>query len=134
MSFKPVLYLGLLPLFFLLSHSQAESLDNQSQASLSAQPNHCVALRQGRRCFAKISLHWKAPKEGTYCLIKKQVSVPLHCWPNRKSGQYELELAETDSVDYQLIDKQNQQAIAETRITISWVYNTKRKKRRWRLF
>ena len=69
-------------LFCLFSASEVIAQEN-SQATKTAQsatvrevvftakPANCVALHQGRKCYANVSLQWQVPQQGNFCIYQK---------------------------------------------------------------
>jgi len=131
------LFLGL---FSYLPSAQAQEADNALSATLdtqvlfSAKPASCVALRQGRTCFAPVSLIWQAPKLGNYCIVEQDSNNTIACWNNSKSNTATFEFESKTKRVYQLIHKGEQAVIAQTSIDVSWVHKASPRKRRWRLF
>jgi len=127
---------SLIPIIILLSllltSVQAEQLIEKEM--FTAQPEKCVALRQGKVCVADVKFNWQAPKMGDYCLVEKVEQTVLHCWQNRRSGTYKFVFSSQQSLQFLLVDQGTNRVLLESKVEVSWVYKTKQKKRRWRLF
>ena len=54
-------------------------------------PNKCVALREGRPCYALVSVNWKKTSVGNYCLRYSKSKQLLQCWTAQSSGVYQYE-------------------------------------------
>jgi len=104
------------------------------EASFSVQPTHCVALNQGRKCFANIKLKWQAQSAGNYCIVQKTDSRVLQCWQNSQASLSKYEFESDKKIVYQLIHQDSREIIAETEVNVSWVHKSTPRKRRWRLF
>ena len=124
-------------------HSNAVSIeiDNSivkssvtAMISFNAQPANCVALRQGRKCYAQVSLQWHVPKLGNFCIYQKDIDSPIKCWTNTRKNQLVFEFESSEKIAYQLISTDNKKIIAETSVDVSWVHKATPRKRRWRLF
>jgi hypothetical protein len=100
---------------------------------LIAQPALCVALHQGRKCFAKVTFTWSAVSVGDFCLYQKIPRRKVKCWQQSKGNHTLLEFASSEKLTFQLIDQKNI-PVAETLIDVSWVHKATPRKRRWRLF
>ena len=118
-----------------------QSLANDvSDEPVLAQPNKCVALSQGRECFAQITLTWRTASEGDYCLVmatqESQVtgSRVLRCWDAASSGQLVYDMQSAENLVVSLQNKRDKQTIGRSVITVSWLYQSNSRKRRWRLF
>jgi hypothetical protein len=103
------------------------------------QPQQCVTLRQGRDCFATITMQWQKPIEQSLCLYqvnKKQNDSKrqLRCWKKNLQGQAVIEFESSDNLTYQLRTQQGDHLVAETEIVVSWLHKNTTKRRRWRLF
>lgn len=103
------------------------------------QPQQCVTLRQGRDCFATITLQWQKASEQSLCLYqvnKKQINnkQQLRCWQKSRTGQVSIEFESSDSLTYQLRTLQEDHLVAETEVVVSWLHKNTTRRRRWRLF
>ncbi|TMN38638.1 DUF3019 domain-containing protein [Pseudoalteromonas sp. S2755] len=123
-----VLFLGVL-----LSH-QLRAEETNSVGILHAVPSKCVALNQGRTCYADVKVTVNAPTEGDYCIRESLSKKILQCWAKADTFKYELDFSSDESLSYELISKQSRDVLAVTTIEVNWVHKVKTKKRRWRLF
>ena len=110
-----------------------------TEIAFSVQPQQCVTLRQGRNCFATITIQWQNPTETTLCLyqLKKQLAdskKKLVCWAKKKKGQISVEFESSDNQTYQLRTLKGERLIAETEVVVSWLDENTTSRRRWRLF
>lgn len=117
------------------------ALAQQNQAveiEMIAQPNNCVALTQGRRCYAQVNVTWTATTQVNVCLVDVENQVNLQCWRSQNQGQFVYELASATDVKLGLQTKINETSrpalVANTTIKVSWLYEGNNRKRRWRLF
>ncbi|PCK31773.1 DUF3019 domain-containing protein [Pseudoalteromonas piscicida] len=101
---------------------------------LHAVPSKCVALNQGRTCYADVKVTVNAPNEGDYCIRESLSKKILQCWAKTDSFKYDLDFSSDESLSYELISKQSRDVLAVTTIEVNWVHKVKTKKRRWRLF
>lgn len=126
--------------FFSARELQATSLNNDSTAetgmnvSLTATPANCVALHQGRKCFAQVSLIWKTPQFGHYCVYQKSTNQVLQCWKNSNGNQLSFEFQSSEKIEYTLVEFNQKEVLAKSEINVSWVHKSSPRKRRWRLF
>ena len=103
------------------------------------QPQQCVTLRQGRDCFATITMQWHEPTKQSLCLYqvnKKQTDnkLQLRCWQKSRQGQVSIEFESSDNLVYQLRTQHGDHLVAETEVVVSWLHKNTTRRRRWRLF
>ena len=107
------------------------------QLGLHAQPNKCVALNQGRECFANILIKWQLENVNDYCLLVKHTDgklTELKCWQQTSRGQFSYEFQSTRGVQLLLNRSTDNQTVDTESIQVSWLYQANARKRRWRLF
>jgi len=102
--------------------------------SFTAQPEQCVTLRQGRKCFASIQLQWKIPLKQNVCLFQEGQQKKIKCWKNHEHANMVIEFESNESINYELRSLSDNKIIAQTQIKVSWVHKRTTRKRRWRLF
>lgn len=112
--------------------SSAKTTDKT--APLIALPDTCVALREGRNCYADITLSWQQPTIGNYCLRDATSKYIMQCWLKQQQGVFEYTFDSQQSISFELFDSNTAQIIATTEVKLQWVYQNRQKKRRWRLF
>ncbi|KZN64481.1 hypothetical protein N473_14245 [Pseudoalteromonas luteoviolacea CPMOR-1] len=108
--------------------------NDKHKGILNASPTKCVALNQGRTCYADVVFDISAPTAGDYCLRESESKRILQCWANTDSFSYTLNFGSIESVSYELIAKARSDVLAVTTIEVNWVHKVRTKKRRWRLF
>jgi hypothetical protein len=126
----------LLCLFFSASQTSAQS-KTEIQFGLNAQPNKCVALNQGRECFANILINWRLENADNYCLMIRQLDeklTELKCWQQTSSGQLSYEFQSVRGLQFLLTRSSDNETVASASIQVSWLYQASARKRRWRLF
>jgi hypothetical protein len=112
--------------------SSAKTTDKM--APLIALPDTCVALREGRNCYADVTLSWQQPTIGNYCLRDATSKYIMQCWLKQQQGVFEYTFDSQQSISFELFDSNTAQVIATTEVKLQWVYQNRQKKRRWRLF
>lgn len=112
------------------SIAAAADQTHPAPARLSLTPATCVALQQGRLCYATVHVHWQSATPQDFCL--QAGTEKLHCWPTGREGRWRYEFAEYDSQQLQLVSPDGIQAQAT--ISVNWVQKNPRVKRHWRLF
>lgn len=124
---------------FVSMSTQAQQA-TESDVEMIAQPNKCVALTQGRRCYAQVSISWTSNSENDVCLVDLDKQLELYCWRSKTQGRYLYEMASSTDINLALVRKtdailssQNPQ-LASTTLKVSWLYEGNTRKRRWRLF
>jgi len=103
-----------------------------TEVQFSATPTNCVALRQGRKCFAKVALSWQVTTPGDFCV--QQDKKIIQCWKNSRGSQVFFEFESEQRMAYQLVASHQKKIMAETVIDVSWVHKATPRKRRWRIF
>lgn len=126
---KLVKTLGMLLIMSPFSATQAESGDE-----LMVKPQKCVALHRGQTCYQDVSLQWRQPTEGNYCLYQQEQSEPLQCWENQNQGELNYEQVSDKNVRYLLRRKGDSASLATVEVKVAWVYKTRRNRNGWRLF
>ncbi len=116
----------------LFTSAQAEQLIENNRFTV--QPEKCVALRQGKVCVAEVKFNWHTERLGNYCLLEKIEQRVIQCWQNSKSGSYQFAFSSQQSLLFLLVEESTNKVLLESKVEVSWVYKTKQKKRRWRLF
>ncbi|WDD98499.1 DUF3019 domain-containing protein [Thalassomonas actiniarum] len=106
----------------------------QTLPVLSVQPATCVALHQGRTCFAQLSLNWQSTGAGDFCIYLKDSKQPVRCWKNSRGNLTSFEFESDKKVVFQLIEQGKNHVVAETSVDVSWVHKAAPRKRRWRIF
>jgi len=97
-------------------------------------PATCITLRQGRKCFATITIKLTLSAIGNYCLYQQGIDEPIQCWSRVATHQFSVPFESSEKVVYQLKDQQSHQIIAQAGVEVSWVHQATSRKRRWRLF
>jgi len=123
------------------AHANEQNENVVFQPELIAQPNKCVALNEGRACFALVNVTWQSNEPGNICLFDSLNAKPLFCWNHASKGQYWYNMEASEDVTLKLTLLQNTKtrvdselSLAQTTIKVSWLYKTNSRKRRWRLF
>ncbi|MCW8831817.1 MAG: DUF3019 domain-containing protein [Colwellia sp.] len=117
----------------------AEETTLSTAVTFNVQPQQCVTLRQGRNCFATISIQWQKQTETTLCLYQVNKQLPnsekqLVCWSEKNKGQISVEFESSDNLTYQLRTLKDERLVAESEVVVSWVHENTTRRRRWRLF
>lgn len=119
------------------SHALPAAEFDIHQPTFTAQPTTCIALNQGRTCFANVVISWVSVSSGDFCLAQKGVKEQnriIHCWENSRGSHYNVDFESSEQIVFQLLRKRDHQSVAETVVEVSWVHNATPRKRRWRLF
>ena len=110
------------------------AVTTQAPSELTAVPDTCVALREGRHCYADVVLSWQQPEVGNYCLRDATSKYIMQCWLKQRQGSFNYAIDSTQSISFELFDSNTSQVIAVSEVKLQWVYQNRQKKRRWRLF
>lgn len=125
--------IGILMLCLLIS-KHASANQPLAKFELSALPNKCVALREGRTCFAKIALRFSVLKPGKYCIKQHGEDIVLYCEVIERYGLFNVDFQSKTTMAYTLIEQSTQLELASAIIDVAWVHHKTSKKRRWRIF
>ena len=110
------------------------AVTTQAPSELTAVPDTCVALREGRHCYADVVLSWQQPEVGNYCLRDATSKYIMQCWLKQRQGSLNYAFDSTQSISFELFDSNTSQVIAVSEVKLQGVYQNRQKKRRWRLF
>mgnify|MGYP000956400160 CR=1 FL=1 len=102
--------------------------------TLIAVPDTCVALREGRDCYADVVLTWSQPIIGNYCLRDATSKYIMQCWLKQQKGTFNYAFDSQQSISFELFDSNTSKVISTAEVKLQWVYQNRQKKRRWRLF
>ncbi|WP_284243712.1 DUF3019 domain-containing protein [Thalassotalea insulae] len=116
------------------SQEALQDRTNKTKVNFQAKPANCVALRQGRTCFATVSLSWHTANRGHFCIYEKASNKVMQCWNNSQGNTLQFEFESNEKIAYQLRATEQNIIIAETSVDVSWVHKATVRKRRWRLF
>lgn len=124
---------------FIPISTAAENLAVTDEIEFRVQPQQCVTLRQGRDCFATLTVQWQKSAEQSLCLyqVSKNISnnkQQLICWQKSLTGQVSIEFESSDTLTYQLRTQQGDHLLAETEVVVSWLHKNTTRRRHWRLF
>ncbi|QTL34175.1 MULTISPECIES: DUF3019 domain-containing protein [Pseudoalteromonas] len=120
---------------FCMASAAHAAVNDDRKGILQVAPNKCVALHEGRTCYADVTFSISAPQVGDYCIRDSNSKKILQCWANVSHFEYLLAFGSAQSVSYELISKSKRDVLAVTTINVNWVHKVRNKKRRWqRLF
>ena len=136
---KGIALLFYIPLItFIPLSTAADNLAVTEKIDFRVQPQQCVTLRQGRDCFATITVQWQKSSAQSLCLYqvnKKQFNKKqLKCWEKNQQGQTSIEFESSDTLTYQLRTQQGDHLVAQTEVMVSWLHKNTTRRRHWRLF
>lgn len=104
-----------------------------AETHLQVKPAKCVALNEGRTCFANVVFSWQSPEKQSLCIYQKQPKKKIACWHSPAKQEIAFKFKSNQSQIYQLINQEDI-ILAETMIEVNWVYDAGPRKRRWRVF
>ncbi|MEM0911480.1 MAG: DUF3019 domain-containing protein [Pseudomonadota bacterium] len=97
-------------------------------------PSKCIAISEGRDCYADIQISWTLDAAKDVCLFSDLESTPLKCWNSKASAKETFELVSNSSIHFRLLDTNNDELLAESTLKVTWIYKKQQRKRRWRVF
>ncbi|MFC3033745.1 DUF3019 domain-containing protein [Pseudoalteromonas fenneropenaei] len=127
-----LLIAGFVPVFAFANNSTDTPLEPQLPLAIS--PNKCVALNEGRTCFADVTFTLKLPDNGEYCLRERDNPKPIGCWKEAQTIHYLYSFARAETTLYELVRRRSGEVLGEAVVEVNWVHRIRTKKRRWRLF
>ena len=122
---------------FLILSSAVSAVYVQSEELpiLKVKPNKCIALHKGQECYQTVKFRISEIQDEKYCLIENEVAAPLFCWSETSTQIFSFEFVSTQSKTYYLRNESKNKIVAETQISVAWVYkSTKKPTSGWRLF
>lgn len=123
-AYVPLVSLGLL---------MSPATNANDQRTLTVVPDKCVALRKGQTCYQRVKIRFKLDNTGNYCLYLNDNEQAEKCWSGVASGEYMHDVRSSENVEISL--QKNSTVVAQTRVTVAWVYKNKpRRRSSWRLF
>lgn len=137
---KGIALLFYIPLItFIPQSTAAENLAVTDKIEFRLQPQQCVTLRQGRDCFATITVQWQQTSPQSLCLYQINKKQPdnkqqLHCWDKKHQGLTHIEFESSDTLTYQLRTQPGDHLVAQTDVVVSWLHKNTTRRRHWRLF
>jgi len=132
---KPTLTALSVTLLAALSALLTPTATRADTQQLQARPDKSVSLRQGQVCYQRVRLIWQAATAGDYCLYDASDKQLLKCWSNASSGNTLYSFASQTDRQFHLTLDNDPAPLAQARVTVSWVYKSKSRRRRsWRLF
>lgn len=108
------------------------SVNDVPEVTMKARPVSCVTLREGQPCFIKLSITWESTSPISACLISEQHRA-RECWVNASSGMFTANLYLSESTIWQLENSLGS-SYGSVRVSVAWVYDSRRVRRNWRLF
>ena len=119
---------------FCSSATAAEVKAVEQNIFIKAVPNKCVALRKGRECFATIKVKWKSQLKSQYCLRRQSDNLEINCWENHSEGDFFYVFSSSEDEQLVLVRTADKRVMGTSKIKVSWVYNSKKRRSRWRVF
>lgn len=117
-----------------MPNAQQQVVDESLKVEFNAQPAKCIALRQGRQCYAAVTLSFKLGEVSDYCIYEQPVASPLRCWHNTNQSNLRIEFESSTKTAYLLVNTLTKKVVSVTQVDVGWVHKTTSRKRRWRLF
>ncbi|WP_370981332.1 DUF3019 domain-containing protein [Agaribacterium sp. ZY112] len=107
--------------------------------SLELNPQRCIALHRGQRCYQDILFRWKSTRTGHFCLFMRQGGLAdeksLKCWQKQAAAEFHYEFSGEQSSWFFLVDMETKEELASTELDLVWVYKRSKKiSSGWRLF
>lgn len=86
--------------------------------SLQVRPSICVSYDNEVPCRMSMQVSWEATVTGDVCLLQAEQADPLACWDHARSGTAEVQYADTNDVQYRLVDARSREVLAEADVVV----------------
>lgn len=128
-------FISIISLFLLAKAATAADQYHNSSIQLSLKPKECVVFKEGDKCYADVTLKWKANAPSSLCLYRAPDEIQLTCWDNQSEGQFSEKLVMEEPVDYYLATADGSKILAKETLHLFWVHKkSNRPNSTWRLF
>lgn len=101
----------------LLVGSNANAQD-AAEFSLQVRPSICVSYDNEAPCRMSMQVSWQATIMTDVCLLQADREDPLACWDNAREGSTEVQYADTNDVQYRLVDAKSRDLLAEADVVV----------------
>ncbi|WP_395344404.1 DUF3019 domain-containing protein [Ningiella sp. W23] len=101
---------------------------------LAVTPLKCVTLSKGRDCYADVNISWSTPTPKNVCLFVDYIDDPIRCWKSQSKAELKFEFIHPQSAYFYLRDSDSNIRLTEKQLSVNWVHERERHKRRWRVF
>lgn len=120
---------------FILSSLTVQANTLKAVPVLKINPEQCVALLQGQKCYVTVKLNWRVATAGNYCLFSSQGTDALKCWTQQSKGEFKQEFMAKTNILLSLKQKNSQVTLVDAEVKMAWVHKKKGKPRMsWRMF
>jgi len=108
---------------------------NDHNYELEVIPTKCLAVEQGKYCYATVKIKWQALKKNDYCLFSSMSKAVLQCWSHESKGNMQLDLKTKNNVLFFLRIKHSDKILISKAMKVVWVYKkNSRSFTTWRMF
>ncbi|GBL05901.1 signal peptide-containing protein [Glaciecola sp. KUL10] len=91
-------------------------------------------MSKGKQCYGNLTLYWQLDRPRNICLFSQTDKRPIYCWSKRLQGNYEGSFVLFESNKYSIVDIESKEVLMTETISVTWVFQESRQRRRWRLF
>lgn len=95
------------------AHAQAAA-----EFSLQVRPSICVSYDNEAPCRMSMQVSWQATVMTDVCLLQAGREDVLACWDNAREGSTEVQYADTNDVQYRLVDAKSRDLLAEADVVV----------------
>jgi len=117
------------------SGAGAQNTASDSGIMIRSRPVQCVTLREGQPCFIQLNVSWESESPVSACFVSEQndSGVTGACWEDAVDGQFRASLYLSEPTVWVFRDAAGN-SLGEFSVDVSWVYKSRRTRRRWILF
>lgn len=91
---------------------------DSAEFRLQVRPSICVSYDNEAPCRMSMQVSWQASVASDVCLLQAQREDALACWDNAREGSTEVQYADTNDVQYRLVDAKSRAVLAEADIVV----------------
>ena len=97
---------------------------------LRVKPVLCITDKRNQDCATTFRVQWTSRQIGHYCLKDDFSAVPLRCWEQESSGNFDEERVVIRSFSYWLTTPGRDQPLAEAKVELMTLYSPDRRRNR----
>lgn len=91
---------------------------DNAEFQLQVRPSICVSYDNEAPCRMSMQVSWQASVTTDVCLLQADREDALACWDNAREGSTEVQYADTNDVQYRLVDAKSRAVLAEADVVV----------------
>ncbi len=127
---------GTLSLVLFMSPSICLAEEDLPAIHFSLKPRLCVLAEGEEICRDQLDVRWSSEQKRSLCLYQDDEPMPLQCWSDATSGEFQFTLTASNSTNFQLRAANSEQALGQEMFEVVYQQKKYRKQRRnpWTFF